>query len=199
MNLWTDQEFSKINIKKPPFIKTNFSTISKGVYNNEQLIVKKLEYCEQNEDSDYLGVLKELAILSTCDHPNIVPFKGVYFSQTGLEISIIMPEYHKDLFQILFKDKKKIANQKQICLQMIEAVKFIHQLGFIHLDLKPLNFIFKNADLKEICMIDFGIAKIPKDLNQSIPTQVLGLSCCCLLYTSPSPRDRQKSRMPSSA
>ena len=25
------------------------------------------------------------------------------------------------------------------------------------------------------------------------------LSCICLLYTSPSPRDRQKSRMPSSA
>ena len=25
------------------------------------------------------------------------------------------------------------------------------------------------------------------------------LSLCCLLYTSPSPRDRQKSRMPSSA
>ena len=27
----------------------------------------------------------------------------------------------------------------------------------------------------------------------------LDLSECCLLYTSPSPRDRQKSRMPSSA
>ena len=27
----------------------------------------------------------------------------------------------------------------------------------------------------------------------------LGESFCCLLYTSPSPRDRQKSRMPSSA
>ena len=26
-----------------------------------------------------------------------------------------------------------------------------------------------------------------------------GFSCLCLLYTSPSPRDRQKSRMPSSA
>ena len=25
------------------------------------------------------------------------------------------------------------------------------------------------------------------------------IHCCCLLYTSPSPRDRQKSRMPSSA
>ena len=28
---------------------------------------------------------------------------------------------------------------------------------------------------------------------------VFGPDCCCLLYTSPSPRDRQKSRMPSSA
>ena len=27
----------------------------------------------------------------------------------------------------------------------------------------------------------------------------LGLVSCCLLYTSPSPRDRQKARMPSSA
>ena len=27
----------------------------------------------------------------------------------------------------------------------------------------------------------------------------LGENLCCLLYTSPSPRDRQKSRMPSSA
>ena len=27
----------------------------------------------------------------------------------------------------------------------------------------------------------------------------VGESCACLLYTSPSPRDRQKSRMPSSA
>ena len=35
------------------------------------------------------------------------------------------------------------------------------------------------------------------------PKGVLGGNClyegCCLLYTSPSPRDRQKSRMPSSA
>ena len=28
---------------------------------------------------------------------------------------------------------------------------------------------------------------------------LVGHSCPCLLYTSPSPRDRQKSRMPSSA
>ena len=31
------------------------------------------------------------------------------------------------------------------------------------------------------------------------PDLKIGLACICLLYTSPSPRDRQKSRMPSSA
>ena len=36
------------------------------------------------------------------------------------------------------------------------------------------------------------------DLSQN-PRRYAGLSPNCLLYTSPSPRDRQKSRMPSSA
>ena len=34
-------------------------------------------------------------------------------------------------------------------------------------------------------------------VNNVVLSQFLGI--CCLLYTSPSPRDRQKSRMPSSA
>ena len=35
--------------------------------------------------------------------------------------------------------------------------------------------------------------------NQEFILQTPGLDYICLLYTSPSPRDRQKSRMPSSA
>ena len=37
----------------------------------------------------------------------------------------------------------------------------------------------------------------PEDMN--FKRELGGLSRYCLLYTSPSPRDRQKSRMPSSA
>ena len=35
--------------------------------------------------------------------------------------------------------------------------------------------------------------------NEMTAEQKLGTLLSCLLYTSPSPRDRQKSRMPSSA
>ena len=35
--------------------------------------------------------------------------------------------------------------------------------------------------------------------DDGVPAETLRQSIDCLLYTSPSPRDRQKSRMPSSA
>ena len=44
---------------------------------------------------------------------------------------------------------------------------------------------------------------LPGDLDRNVLVRIkavrLGGLECCLLYTSPSPRDRQKSRMPSSA
>ena len=40
---------------------------------------------------------------------------------------------------------------------------------------------------------------IPKSWSKKKKTSKNGQFCDCLLYTSPSPRDRQKSRMPSSA
>ena len=48
------------------------------------------------------------------------------------------------------------------------------------------------ARLENYLMIWIDVANIDKDFDGL-------LSLTCLLYTSPSPRDRQKSRMPSSA
>ena len=44
-------------------------------------------------------------------------------------------------------------------------------------------------DLQESCVFDSYV----------LPKLYRKVYYCCLLYTSPSPRDRQKSRMPSSA
>ena len=43
------------------------------------------------------------------------------------------------------------------------------------------------------------LGAVPRDQALGLPSRHLGLVQACLLYTSPSPRDRQKSRMPSSA
>ena len=45
----------------------------------------------------------------------------------------------------------------------------------------------------------FGQGGYTKKILSYKNTQVIAIDRDCLLYTSPSPRDRQKSRMPSSA
>ena len=50
------------------------------------------------------------------------------------------------------------------------------------------DFSLKNIDDKMVSLVDYKDAK-----------GYVVIFTCCLLYTSPSPRDRQKSRMPSSA
>jgi len=45
----------------------------------------------------------------------------------------------------------------------------------------------------------FNITHMQPFLEKLKQKKLVGLQCSCLLYTSPSPRDRTRSRMPSSA
>ena len=58
---------------------------------------------------------------------------------------------------------------------------------------QPENFEFNPSSLAAAKNI---VAKYPEGKQQSA---VMALLYICLLYTSPSPRDRTRSRMPSSA
>ena len=51
-------------------------------------------------------------------------------------------------------------------------------------------------DGHSIPQLGYGVFKVPADETERAVSEALEI---CLLYTSPSPRDRQKSRMPSSA
>ena len=57
-------------------------------------------------------------------------------------------------------------------------------------------------DLENICKelgLDTLLKKLPDGLNTYLRERGGNLSSGCLLYTSPSPRDKRQSRMPSSA
>eukprot|EP00657_Telonema_sp_P-1_P000785 TRINITY_DN11530_c0_g1_i1.p1 TRINITY_DN11530_c0_g1~~TRINITY_DN11530_c0_g1_i1.p1 ORF type:complete len:104 (-),score=34.60 TRINITY_DN11530_c0_g1_i1:82-393(-) len=66
----------------------------------------------------------------------------------------------------------------QICM----GLKHCHDRKILHRDLKSQNIFLTSTGLVKLG--DFGIARV---------------LLACLLYTSPSPRDRTRSRMPSSA
>ena len=60
---------------------------------------------------------------------------------------------------------------------------------------KPIFEIGESLNIPAADLVPFGHDKAK--ISQNFINSVQGRSC--LLYTSPSPRDRQKSRMPSSA
>ena len=81
---------------------------------------------------------------------------------------------------------KRIAQDKSITLEeRIYVEKFAHHNSTISLWLKKANSFRRNGTKN-----DGGIDNL---------LQSFGIDGLCLLYTSPSPRDRTRSRMPSSA
>ena len=87
----------------------------------------------------------------------------------------------------------KSGNVKQLPVKNVKLPNFVN------------NF---SGDNSNICSIEgTNVIRVPfgkkfskkkrPEKNQNIATLILPLSC--LLYTSPSPRDRTRSRMPSSA
>ena len=69
-----------------------------------------------------------------------------------------------------------------------------------------VEYLADNYDVVEVSHTQSGPDKFYAQLADRVASEVVDgkydraiLVCGCLLYTSPSPRDRQKSRMPSSA
>jgi serine/threonine protein kinase len=97
--------------------------------------------------------VKELNICSAYDHPCLVQVedwtidkindKYVYaFSQPrGIPITEAL--------------QKNLITLKQVITDIYSAIKFLHSVGVIHLDVKPQNMIYLN---KRAVLIDFGLA-----------------------------------------
>ena len=93
-------------------------------------------------------------------------------------------------------------------------VQHISDVDVTYLRTDPISSGGQDADIEAMIepyrdqlkdQMDFVIGQLPEDLKKEKPNSNMGNWFCdilhdiCLLYTSPSPRDRTRSRMPSSA
>ena len=156
-------------------------------------------------------------MLGPLNHPNVVKLLG--FTNDVRHCLVYDHASEGSLDELLKYNTAEISlcadKRLVIARQVAAGLAYLHDIAQLaHRDVKSANILIDDGCIAKLC--DFGLAtavegregKVPLHSLPSDPQNAVGSAVRdalptmprhCLLYTSPSPRDRQKSRMPSSA
>lgn len=111
-------------------------------------------------------ILREVVMLEMAlEHPRLVNLKEVYETQQEL---ILITEYCAggELFtECILEEKFNESDVRQIMVQILEGMVFLHDKNIVHLDLKPQNILLtdefpkgsiKICDLGFACLVNTG-------------------------------------------
>ncbi|CDS39792.1 death associated protein kinase 1 [Echinococcus multilocularis] len=104
-------------------------------------------------------VEREVQVLRSIDHNTIVKLHQIYEHE---DYSIILLELVNggELFARV-AEFERLDEQEAVFFiaQILLGVNHMHQLGIVHLDLKPENIMIEDMETKRIKIIDFGLAR----------------------------------------
>lgn len=76
----------------------------------------------------------------------------------------ILMDYQKSDHFIEFFDSMEIDDIKHYIFSLVKAVHVLHEIGIVHRDVKPGNFLYSKKERKGI-LIDFGLSEVVKKLH----------------------------------
>lgn len=113
----------------------------------------------------------EVKTLQRLRHEGIVSLIG--FGEEEGQLFYSMELLEGESVQAMIRREKKISWQTTIdfAIQVCAALKHAHDMGVFHRDLKPANLVISGDKIK---LVDFGIAKIFGNTEQTMAGSVLG-------------------------
>mmetsp|Transcript_15426 Transcript_15426/g.39286 ORF Transcript_15426/g.39286 Transcript_15426/m.39286 type:complete len:322 (+) Transcript_15426:100-1065(+) len=142
--------------------------------NNTRIYACKKILIEYKLNENFCPSLREINLLLSSNHPNIIFAKETRFSHSINNIFIIMEYCEYDLKSILNSNVNFSMPQiKFIMKQLIRGLKILHENWIIHRDLKTSNILLNNRGIIKIC--DFGLARRHGNKNNNLTQGVVTL------------------------
>lgn len=134
--------------------------LAHDIENNISIAVKKSKNLF-NDLVDTKYQLREIRLLRTMEHPNIISILDMYYHLNDEndidDIYIMMPSMETSLHRVIYSQLLTDGHRQYIMYQIFCALKYIHSAGIIHRDLKPSNVLINSDCFIKIC--DFGLAR----------------------------------------
>ncbi|KAE8298485.1 Calcium/calmodulin-dependent protein kinase type 1 [Larimichthys crocea] len=107
------------------------------------------------------NIENEIAVLHRIKHPNIVTLEDIFESTSHLYLVMQLVSGGELFDRIVEKGFYTERDASQLIHQILDAVKYLHDMGIVHRDLKPENLLYYSMDEDSKIMIsDFGLSKI---------------------------------------
>lgn len=107
------------------------------------------------------SIENEIAVLHKIKHTNIVSLEEIFESKSHLYLVMQLVSGGELFDRIIEKGFYTEKDASKLILQILDAVKYLHDMGIVHRDLKPENLLYYSMDEDSKIMIsDFGLSKI---------------------------------------
>jgi len=123
-----------------------------------QIVALKKMTLASGQCGFHLTSLREITVLRATSHKNIVRLMDVCVGDLPDDIYLVLEYCEYDLAALLERGVRFTAGQsKSILLQLIAALKHLHDSFILHRDLKLSNLLFTSKG--ELKLADFGLAR----------------------------------------
>lgn len=114
---------------------------------------------ENENDGVPRSSIREIALLKTLDHPNIVKLFNIINHNGKLFMVFEIADMDLKHFINSQKESINIEQLKQIGYQLFRGLAYLHNQQVLHRDIKPQNILLDNKEDITVKICDFGLAR----------------------------------------
>ncbi|XP_032241853.2 LIM domain kinase 1-like [Nematostella vectensis] len=116
------------------------------------------------DDEAKAGFLKEVALLKSLQHPNVLHFIGILYK--GKTLNLIVEYIPGGTLQRVLKDKSRPlswAQKVKISRDIAAGMAYLHEMNVMHRDLNSNNCLVHNDEEMTVVVADFGLARLHQE------------------------------------